>query len=226
MSTSLRTFDTFVSWPSMVGGIASVGGVPFVLDAELHEPGQVQELGLQGLILTGGLDVSPEFGGTDRRPGRETDPRRDAFESQLITACVEAGTPILGLCRGAQLLNVYFGGELYGDLRSELGTSVEHSPGEPRLQDVTHSVEVLQGSKLGGLSVEGRPIMVNSQHNQGIRVLSESLVGTAWSTDGLIEAFEHREHDIMGVQWHPEVMIDRDEAARQLFTDFVQRCNK
>jgi gamma-glutamyl-gamma-aminobutyrate hydrolase PuuD len=160
---------------------------------------------LDGLVLQGGADIDPTVYGEPRSELLgPIDSVRDEFELELLRAFAAAGKPVLGVCRGMQLINVAFGGTLYQDLQAAGAASFRHR--EPDLYDEhAHDVEfVADGwlSRIYGGATRGR---VTSIHHQGVRVLGRDLIVDATSTDGVIEAVRHAGHDFMvGVQWHPE----------------------
>lgn len=158
--------------------------------------------GLDGLILTGGLDVQPELYGAERHP--LTDPARadrDEWELALFRGAEERRMPVLAICRGLQLVNVARGGTLYQHLPEALGTDRYRIGGGVF---ATNTVDVAEGSALAGLLGAGA-FEVHSYHHQGIERLGDGLVATAATDDGLVQAFESDgEGYLVGVQWHPE----------------------
>ena len=150
-----------------------------------------------GLLLCGGCDVHPKRYGEAINGSQGMDEKRDEAEFALTNAYVKAGKPVLGICRGHQLLNVYFGGSLYQHLAdSDLHTMTSAG-------DSVHEVTATPDSILGKLY--GERFFVNSSHHQGVKVLGRGLVATAF-WNGYTEAYEHTELPIFGVQWHPERM--------------------
>lgn len=159
---------------------------------------------LDGLILQGGADVDPNlYGETPTHTVGPVDVRRDRFELDLLRAFAAAGKPVLGICRGMQLINVAFGGSLYQDLRADGATDFAHT--RPDLYDLhAHALRIDPASALAGWcgADSGR---VNSIHHQGVKALGRDLVAEAWSDDGIIEAIRSEgEGFVYGVQWHPE----------------------
>lgn len=158
--------------------------------------------GLDGLILTGGLDVQPELYGAPRHP--LTDPARadrDEWELALFRGAEARRMPVLAICRGLQLVNVARGGTLHQHLPEALGTERYRIGGGVF---ATNTVEVAEDSRLAGLLGAGA-FDVHSYHHQGIDRLGEGLVPVAATDDGLVQAFESEgEQYLVGVQWHPE----------------------
>jgi len=171
--------------------------------------------GLDGLILTGGLDVQPELYGAARHP--LTDPARadrDEWELALLAGARERGIPVFGICRGLQLINVAYGGTLHQHLPEALGTERYKIGGGVFAEN---TVDVDASTKLAGLIGAG-PYGVHSYHHQGVDRLGEGLVVTARTDDGLVQAFEAPGDDyLVAVQWHPE----ENSADRRLFLGLV-----
>ena len=148
-----------------------------------------------GLLLSGGKDVEPKLYGQEKMFDFViTDPQRDDLEYKIIKAFVDRRKPIWGICRGIQILNVYFGGTLTQDIPTQLGG--DHSKG------VCHQVTLKKDSILGNLY--GESMEVNSYHHQAVKDIANGLRVTAWSEDGIVEAFEGEKHPVLGVQFHPE----------------------
>ncbi len=173
-----------------------------------------------GLLLTGGGDVDPAyFGEQIRFPTLHLNAERDTYEMKLIEEFYKANKPIFGICRGMQLINVYFGGTLFQDIENGLG--LYHR--EKRHRVITSSNSILRKSY-------GRHILTNSFHHQAIKtVANEFSVSAICDDDGIIEAIEHHELNIFGVQWHPERMMynicmDTKEDMTALFENFIDRC--
>jgi putative glutamine amidotransferase len=191
---------------SYVDAVAAAGGLPVVLPPQ---PGIVDAVldRLDGLILSGGPDVEPSWYG--RLPGPDTQrpsPERDAAELALVVRALGADLPVLGICRGMQVLNVARGGSLHQHLPDVLGhTGHAVAPGVYR----DHPVRVAEGSRLAGLLRRTEVDAVPSYHHQGIERLGAGLVPTAWAPDGAIEAVEDPTRAFcVAVQWHPEVGTD------------------
>ncbi|MCE0765006.1 gamma-glutamyl-gamma-aminobutyrate hydrolase family protein [Pseudonocardia kujensis] len=199
--------------------IHKAGGVTLGLipDARASSHPELLVDRLDGLLLIGGVDIEPAAYGAEKTSRTEqTEPRRDSFELALARAALQRDLPILGICRGMQLLNVATGGTLHQHLL-DTGFS-EHRPSPGRLDSKTfHEVEVGDGTLAAGLAGSGVQV-VNSHHHQGVDVLGDGAVVTAWSVpDRLPEALEWPScRYVLGVQWHPEA-VELDHA----LTDFV-----
>ena len=157
-----------------------------------------------GLVLSGGDDIDPSQYGDDPIPQLGTvNPPRDLAECRALDAAVERDLPVLGICRGHQLINVYFGGTLCQDIPTEMGEAASHVQGTP-WGSHHHEATVIPGSRLAE-AVGREQLEINSYHHQAIRHVAPPLEVTARADDGLVEAVESREHRwVVGVQWHPE----------------------
>ena len=203
-----------------VSAVARAGGVPLILSQLMGDVSAAPALeACHGLLLTGGEDVDPRHYGAE--PSAElgsVDPERDRFELALFTAARSAGLPVLGICRGIQLINVALGGTLYQDLPSERPGEVNHNPDVARTTR-SHHVRLEPGSRAArALGVER--LVPNSFHHQAIKQLAPDLIPTGWTDDDLIEAVEGRPGEpwLLAVQWHPEEMhADPTAPERGLF---------
>jgi putative glutamine amidotransferase len=207
-----------------VASVEKSGAVARVL--EIAESPRVLVGQLDGLLLTGGGDVDPAFYGQERHPTvDDAEPGRDEFEIDLARRAMAANLPVLGICRGSQVLNVAAGGTLIQDIPSSIVTDLPHSVEVPK--DVpAHDVSVSAGSILeralgGAVDPGARTCSVNSRHHQSIARLGRAFIATATSADGVIEAIEAPEAGFcVGVQWHPENFWRTGEFA-SLFDAFV-----
>ncbi len=207
--------------------IRAAGGEAVWLEpADLMKSGNPQEIlaGLDGLLLSGGKDINPSYYGEPVLDGAsvDIDAERDTAELPLTKAALAAGLPILGICRGIQTLNVAAGGSLYQDL-SQIGVDVQLHQQRGRRPEwkAVHRVELVPDSRLAGL-MDGASAEVNSFHHQAVHVPAPRLVVTARAPDGVIEGLEDPARPfVVGVQWHPERMRERDSRQRRLFEAFV-----
>jgi len=204
-----------------------VGGVPWMvplLDDDEDTLRAIYER-LDGILIPGGVDMDPATFGEDRHPRLgAVDPARDRVELTLTRWAVEDRKPVLGLCRGIQVINVALGGTLYQDIADQVPAAIKHdyfpTAGFERTH-LAHEVSVAQGTRLRAV-MERTTFLVNSMHHQGIKTLAPELVPAATAPDGLIEAVESpSDHFLVGVQWHPEVFELADPHTRHLFHEFV-----
>jgi putative glutamine amidotransferase len=176
-----------------------------------------------GLVLGGGIDVDPSRYGRDRLDNGtvEVDAERDAVDFDLLEIARRRRTPILGICRGLQVVNVALGGTLVQDIPAQQPSGVPHeSPREPRTRR-DHSVAVAPGTRLEAI-VAAREIEVNSRHHQAIEQVAEGLSVSAVAPDGVPEAVEAGGAEwFVAVQWHPENLAG-DPASERLFADFAR----
>src|SRR5688572_2121196 len=205
-----------------VSSVEQSGGDVRVLEFD-ENPGEVLEQ-IDGLLLTGGGDVDPALYGEARHPTvHDAEPGRDAFEIALARRALDADVPMLAICRGAQVLNVAAGGTLVQDIPSALDTTVTHSV--DKAGEVVHAVNVAPGSRLeralGGALDGDRLCRVNSRHHQSVGRVGTSLIPSAESGDGVVEAIEAPQASFcLGVQWHPENFWRTGEF-NSLFESFV-----
>jgi gamma-glutamyl-gamma-aminobutyrate hydrolase PuuD len=160
---------------------------------------------LDGLVLQGGADVSPQsYSQSPTRPEWSGDRARDMYELELLHEFVEAGKPVLGICRGCQLINVAFGGSLYQDIASDLPAAIEHV--NDLYDSHRHVIHFPEGSSLAHLFKSQPAPLVNSIHHQAVKELGRDLTVEAVSGgDNVIEAIRYRKaRFVMGLQWHPE----------------------
>lgn len=190
---------------------------------ELSDPEQaVQDaLTCDGLLLPGGGDMAPKFYGQARIPAcGEPNLLRDAAEPLLLRAFLAADKPVLGICRGIQVMNAVLGGDLYQDIKP-----FEHLPHNDHWAKV-HTVTVRRGTLLSRILGQDT-VLVNSQHHQAVDRVAPGFTLAALSEDGIVEAIEKPDARFcLGVQWHPEWLSDADPAMQGLFDAFVNACSK
>lgn len=207
--------------------IRAAGGVPLVLPfaEEIVLDGLFEQL--DGLLLTGGADVDPRlYGEIPLSACGPVETERDELELHLIRKAWEKDLPILAICRGAQILNVAFGGTLYQDIPSQLGLPPKrHSRSDVEFHCV-HEVRTVPGTRISEWS--GTQLGVNSLHHQAVKMLASVFVPAAYSVeDDVLEGFESSEKRfVIAVQWHPERLSARRNEAARLFDEFVKECAK
>ncbi|MGI6037500.1 MAG: gamma-glutamyl-gamma-aminobutyrate hydrolase family protein [Limnochordia bacterium] len=205
--------EVYLTTAEIVEAVRAYGGIPIILPGG-GSPGPFLDL-IDGLILPGGGDVDPDYFGQEPRPGlRVVDPERDELEMGLIKGAWERKLPILGICRGMQILNVALGGELDQDLQGGL----QHEQQGPR-NALSHWVQV-EDSLLRDLMGEAR-FRVNSFHHQGVSRVAPPLRAVATSSDGLVEAIAGPGF-VLGVQWHPEWLWKKYPCYGQVFRGLIQ----
>lgn len=204
------------------------GGVPVMIPLIADDPETLRCLyeRLDGILLAGGVDVDPiNFGEPPHPRLGNVDPDRDSVELQLARWALADGKPILGLCRGLQVINVALGGSLHQDLEAEFPQAIKHDyfPTAGFERDyLAHPVELRSGSRLAQTFATAT-VSVNSMHHQGVKRLGADLVATAFAPDGLIEAIEaDDDRFVVGVQWHPEALEEKDPRTVQLFREFTE----
>ena len=190
---------------------------------ELSDPEQAAQdaLTCDGLLLPGGGDMDPKFYGQARIPAcGEPNLLRDAAEPLLLRAFLAADKPVLGICRGIQVMNAVLGGDLYQDIKP-----FEHLPHNDHWTKV-HTVTVRRGTLLSRILGQDT-VLVNSQHHQAVDRVAPGFTLAALSEDGIVEAIEKPDARFcLGVQWHPEWLSDADPAMQGLFDAFVNACSK
>ena len=207
---------------SYIQAVMMGGHVPVIIP-DIDDPARLRKAlkKIDILLLPGGVDVAPERYGEERSPKLgEVNLERDAFEYRILTEAVRLRKPVLGICRGVQVLNVFLGGTLYQDLPSEYpDTSVNH-------WDAPHRIMVKRDSRLYRLLGE-EAVEVNSFHHQAVKQLAPGLRVSAYATDGTVEAVECDSLPIVGVQFHPELLtIKGDTLFLNLFRNLKKFCKR
>ena len=204
------------------------GAVPWIVPLLPDDPPTMRAIfnQLDGLFLTGGVDVDPsQYGEVPHAYCQRSDLHRDRTEITFLRWAMETRLPVLAVCRGLQVMNVALGGTLYQDLHHELPDSMKHDyfslTGPFDRAFLAHDVTVSHGTRLRQLLGQPR-VRVNSLHHQAVKRLSDDLIESARAPDGVIEGVEGRNGQfLVGVQWHPEELTDHDHGMRMLFASFV-----
>jgi putative glutamine amidotransferase len=222
-SKNIHGHPTVFLMQSYINAVMQAGGVPVLIPSMIHEDGwDAVYARIDGILFSGGGDISLDHFHGDPHPRiDDVDPERDSVELKLINAAASDGKPFLGICRGAQLVNVGLGGTLYTHIHDQLPNSLDHDyPGNMRMVFV-HEVKLEEGARIA--EIFGEPIIkVNSLHHQGLKDIAPSLRVTGHAPDGLVESVELPDHPFgLAVQWHPEWLTD-EEPTQNLFRKFVE----
>lgn len=221
---SEQGYPRFSVSEAYTSSIVSAGACPVMIPLGLPEE-PVNELldRLDGVLFTGGGDISPDQYGQPDHPSIDgIDSDRDQVELEIIAQAIHKGLPLMGICRGLQIINVALGGDLYADILEQHAQALKHQyyPDYPR-EYLAHDVSIEPSSLLVKVFSDGR-VPVNSLHHQGVRKLAPGLKPAAFAPDGIIEAFEITGHPFgLAVQWHPE-NLQEHENMRDLFRIFVE----
>lgn len=235
--TTARTHIEYDRWRDGMAAeysnaVMRAGGIPVLIPVSIVEYGNESDLRslyerLDGILIPGGGDIHPEwYGEALTKFEYEIIPLRDQIEITLAKWAFEDNRPLLGVCRGQQVMNVALGGTLMHDIKEELnGKSLPHrQPSEKPRTFLAHEVEVQADSRLAAVLGCNR-VSVNSIHHQAVGKLADSLRVTALADDGIVEAVEIPDaHFYMGVQWHPECLVDTVPEMQSLFRQFVESC--
>jgi putative glutamine amidotransferase len=224
--------DSWVMNQRYYRAVASVGGIPWMIPLldDDEEALRCMFERLDGVFIAGGIDMDPSTYGAERHPltGRP-DPARDRIEMLFAQWALEEGKPMLGVCRGAQVINVVQGGTLYQDIANELPEATKHDffPTGGFARDyLAHPVHLAEGSRLRA-HFGSAEILVNSMHHQAVQKVGRGLRVTALSPDGIVEAVEGEgETFVVGLQWHPEMLVDKDAGTHRLFGEFIAAANE
>ncbi len=209
-----------------IESVKQAGGIPLILPFvnELSEAAEFVAR-IDGLIVSGGADVNPfEYGEEPERALGSVDPDRDRAELLFIEAAKNANKPILGICRGHQIVNVAFGGSLIQDIGSGVRGSIKHGQSQPGKYP-SHSIKIDKDSHLYSL-VKVDSTTVNSFHHQAVKQVAPGFKVVATAPDGVVEAIEgFPTYDVNGVQFHPEYFVadNKDPMWLNLFSDLVDR---
>jgi putative glutamine amidotransferase len=207
--------------------VEGAGGLPLVIPPMRDDAVEPLLDRLSGLCLSGGPDIDPgTYGGHYHPRLGPTEPDLDRFEMAIVRGALARGMPVLAICRGAQLLNVALGGDLYQHLPEAPGGAIEHRKRKVDDPDTAHDVSVEPRSVLAGALHQDGETHVNSFHHQAAHRLGHGLRPVAYAPDGVVEAIELPDRDFaVGVQWHAEALIERPEQAA-LFTAFVEAARR
>jgi putative glutamine amidotransferase len=217
--------------PTYLRALEAAGAVPLIiyLTDDLDAIRSLYDR-CAGILLPGGDDVDPAYYGEEPHPHLGTvDRQRDAVELALARWAATDGKPLLGICRGLQVINVALGGSLYQDIPSQIATTLDHRANTRTRAwtELTHPLTIVPDSRLATI-LTTEHIGCNTMHHQAVKTLAPGLRPVAYAPDGIIEAFETTDdHYLLAVQCHPEHLWDTSEPRwRALFTDFVAACRQ
>lgn len=210
--------------PTYFGALYAAGGVGSIME---RDPSSVLSYAdeYDGFLFAGGDDIHPNrYGKAILFDSVCPEPERDEFELALLCAAYKTGKPILGICRGMQLINVFFGGTLFQDIKC-------HMQSEPKAEQ-PFTAKILKDSLLYSI-VKKDEIKINSFHHQAVSAVGGGLTVSATAPDGIAEAIELKNESdptskntsggfLLGIQWHPELLFKADDSAMQIFTAFIQ----
>lgn len=213
--------------PLYFGGIETAGGLPVMLP--LSQEDALWDTYLKscdGFVFTGGQDVAPALYGEAKLPQCNYQaPLRDNQEIYMLKKLRDMEKPVLGICRGMQIMNVALGGSLYQDIPTQAPSPVEHRQEMP--YDLPHHQVSIQPDTLLSSILDTDTLSVNSMHHQAVKTTGDRLIASAIAPDGIIEAIELPGHPFfLGVQWHPEHMWQDYESARKIWAAFVSACKQ
>lgn len=215
-------FPYYVLRKNYIEAVEQAGGIPILFSHELSLIDDYINM-IDGLLIPGGdFDIDPSFYGEEIASDTVTMKKSRAdFEREFIEKAFKKEIPILGICAGMQLMNVYFGGSLIQHIPDEIESFLEHE--QKVLHDIaTHEIDIVGGSILNKITGSTK-MEVNSSHHQAVKDLGKGLEVSATAPDGVIEAIELRGHKFcVGVEWHPEYLIKEED--ENIFKAFVAAC--
>jgi putative glutamine amidotransferase len=218
---------TWIMGQRYVRVLTGLGAVPWLIPL-LNDEDTLRAIyeRLDGVFLTGGVDVDPDCYQEQRHPlCGKTDPPRDWTEIRLVRWAMVDRKPVLGVCRGIQVINVAAGGTLYQDVQAQVQGAIKHdyfpTNSTYTRDQLVHTVRVEPRSKLGRI-LGSAETDVNSMHHQAVKEVAPGLVASAFAPDGIIEGLESGNgHYLVAVQWHPEELAERMAPMQQLFASFL-----
>ena len=179
---------------------------------------------IDGLVLTGGVDVSPQYYEEEPEECKDCNPARDKWELELFKQAYYQKIPVFGICRGMQLMNVALGGSLYQDINKHFGEELLHRPEDQEY--ISHFVNIEKKSKLFKVLCSEK-IEVNSYHHQAIKEIASPFKVVARTEEGIIEAIEAKKRNfVLGVQWHPEDLINKQPCFLKGFKLLVEHARR
>lgn len=226
ITTDVEKNDRHVLSHTYIKAVIRAGGLPIILPVGIEKDVKQFAGMLDGLLLTGGGDPNPMIFGEEPHARLGTvDPARDAVEFELFKEVLALDKPILGVCRGLQVMNLALGGNMYQDIYAQKeGELLQHSQKAPNTHGA-HFVQVENSSLLESIT-KTNEIKVNSYHHQAVKDVPKPLIISGTASDGIIEAIESTAHTfVLGVQWHPEALAQNEDAVSlRIFDVFIEKC--
>lgn len=215
--------DMLMSTIDYSSAVEKAGGIPLIIPI-INSIELIEDLveKIDGLILSGGPDIYPLLYNSSISVGsKKIVAERDRFELELLGKVLGKNKPVFGICKGFHMLNIYYGGTLYQDIYLECNTNIAHSGSKASCYEPCHTVYFEKDSIFFDIFKSNS--YVNSYHHQAIKNLGSELKAVGWSTDdNLIEAVVHKDNDfVLGVQWHPEMMVGHYEEQLEIFKYFI-----
>ena len=209
--------------------VQEAGGIPVVLPVNSSSPKLRETLAhLDGLLISGGdFDIHPRYYGEPPIEALGTiKEERTQFELELVSLALKRDLPLLGICGGAQAINVALGGTLYQDIPTQLPHAGQHQKSEEKAHG-GHPIRIHPGTRLQRILGKHR-VEVNTTHHQAVKTLGTGLIINAISEeDELIEGIESEKYSfVLGTQWHPEVLSEKDPSQRRIYSSFIAACKK
>lgn len=222
-----NTKDSLFIQNAYIASVIKAGGLPVLLPLTMDEKlADIIAGSFDGFLISGGPDVDARLYGEDNLPfNGEISPLRDYLETFIIKEAVRRNKPVLGICRGMQIMNTALGGTLYQDIHSQLPHRMllKHSQNAPKWYPV-HEI-VLTGGSVASESFASLRADVNSFHHQAVKDPAPGFNITSRASDGIIESIEYSDHRYaVGVQWHPELMWQENPVYLKIFEKFVDSC--
>lgn len=211
--------------------VERVKGIPMVIPVpQIFNPDTIKEQvnRVDAILIQGGIDVTPSFYGEENLPELDvTCAQTDQFILEVIKYAKERKIPILGICKGMQLINVSFGGTLYQDIKYAGLDSKSHRQSDETITKPVHSINVVENSYLSNMFPNKDKLMVNSYHHQTIKDLGQGLEIDAKADDGIIESIHYgnKSQWIFGVQFHPEQLSRANDEFLAIFSEFIKQAN-
>jgi putative glutamine amidotransferase len=229
IETQRESVDTIVVYNKFAETVREAGGIPIVIPLGKPESAEYYAKLCDGIIFTGGEDISPIGYGEEPHPQlKKVNKHRDDFEIELVKKAREEGKAILAMCRGYHLLNVCYGGTIIQDVVSEFTDSINHFQQSATRTEPSHMVKIEEDSMLYSIVGE-KEVAVNSFHHQAIGKVGNGLKVAARASDGVIEALELEDKNktfLLGTQWHPEELRHENKNMMAIITTFIKEAGR